>query len=51
MGIASRDLKKTTEYAKKYNIPIIFNSYEDLIKSPKIDIIYNPLPVIISLIN
>ena len=45
MGVASRDLKKSTQYAKKYDIPLIFNSYEDLIKSSKIDIIYNPLPV------
>lgn len=43
-GIASRDPKRSAEAAKSWGIPKFFNSYEELIASPEIDLIYNPLP-------
>lgn len=44
VAVAARDKKKATQYAEKYGIPKVFDSYEDLIQSKDIDAIYNPLP-------
>ena len=43
-AVAGRDPKRTAAYAKKHSIPIIHNSYQDLLDDPSIDAIYNPLP-------
>jgi predicted dehydrogenase len=43
-AIASRDLAKAKSYAKKWDFPVAYGSYEELLKDPKIDLIYNPLP-------
>ncbi|KAF1913832.1 hypothetical protein BDU57DRAFT_558780 [Ampelomyces quisqualis] len=43
-AVAARDVKKAQAYAKKYNIPIVHKTYDDLIADPAIDCIYNPLP-------
>ncbi|KAH3910813.1 hypothetical protein HBI56_004410 [Parastagonospora nodorum] len=43
-AVAARDGKKAQAYAKKYGIPIVHKSYDDLINDPSIDCIYNPLP-------
>ncbi len=43
-GIASRDPQKSAEAAKTWNIAHSFPTYEALIASPEIDVVYNPLP-------
>ena len=43
-GIAARDINRALSYAKKFKIPNVFETYEDLINDPNIDAIYNPLP-------
>ncbi len=43
-AIASRDLKKAQSAAHQLGIPQAYGSYEDLLKDPAIDAIYNPLP-------
>jgi predicted dehydrogenase len=43
-AIASRDLKKAQVFAKKWDFSTAYGSYEELIKDPKVDLIYNPLP-------
>jgi len=43
-AIASRDLEKAQNYAKKWGFAKAYGSYEDLIKDPEVDFIYNPLP-------
>ena len=39
-AIASRDLEKARQKARLWNVPEAYGSYEDLINSPKIDIVY-----------
>ncbi|AEJ18594.1 Gfo/Idh/MocA family protein [Gracilinema caldarium] len=43
-AIASRDLQKSQDYAKKWGFAKAYGSYEDLLKDSEIDFIYNPLP-------
>jgi predicted dehydrogenase len=43
-AVAGRDPQRTAAYAKKHGIPIIHNSYQDLLDDPSIDAIYLPLP-------
>ncbi len=43
-GVASRDIVKAKEYAKDWQIPHAYGSYEELLADDKIDVIYNPLP-------
>ncbi|KAF1958755.1 oxidoreductase domain-containing protein [Byssothecium circinans] len=43
-AVAARDPKKAETFAKKYGIPIVHKTYDDLIADPSIDCIYNPLP-------
>src|SRR5712664_4016189 len=43
-AIASRDLKKAEEAAKKLGIPKAYGSYEELLADTGIEAIYNPLP-------
>jgi len=44
MAIASRSQDKATAYAKEWNIPKAYGSYDALLSDPDIDVIYNPLP-------
>ncbi|HEV1287013.1 MAG TPA: Gfo/Idh/MocA family oxidoreductase [Bryobacteraceae bacterium] len=44
VAIASRDLSKARAAAKQLGIPQAYGSYEELLKDPSIDAIYNPLP-------
>ena len=43
-AIASRDLNKARAAAEQLGIPQAYGSYEELLKDPSIDAIYNPLP-------
>jgi predicted dehydrogenase len=43
-AIASRDLHKAEEIAKKLGIEKAYGSYEELLADPQIDAVYNPLP-------
>src|ERR1700693_4148806 len=43
-AIASRDLKKAKEAARKLGIPKAYGSYEELLADTEIEAIYNPLP-------
>ena len=43
-AVAGRDPQRTAAYAKKHNIPIFHNSYQDLLEDPSIDAVYNALP-------
>uniref|UniRef100_A0A7C3EKN2 Gfo/Idh/MocA family oxidoreductase n=1 Tax=Gracilinema caldarium TaxID=215591 RepID=A0A7C3EKN2_9SPIR len=43
-AIASRDLQKSKDYAKKWGFAKAYGSYEDLLRDPEVDFIYNPLP-------
>lgn len=43
-AIASRDLAKAQDTARKLNIPKAYGSYEEVLRDPDIDAIYNPLP-------
>ncbi|HEX9060125.1 MAG TPA: Gfo/Idh/MocA family oxidoreductase [Clostridia bacterium] len=43
-GIASRHSENAVTYSEKYNIPNVFESYEDLLASNEIDFVYIALP-------
>src|ERR1700761_8655846 len=43
-AIASRDLQKAQQVARALNIPKAYGSYEELLRDPQIEAIYNPLP-------
>jgi len=43
-AIASRDRKKGEEAARALGIPKVYGSYEELLRDPEIEAIYNPLP-------
>jgi len=44
VAVASRSIEKAEAYAKQWNIPRAFGSYEAMLADPDIDVIYNPLP-------
>ena len=43
-AVASREWTRANEWAKEHGIPRAFGSYEDMIASGEVDIVYNPLP-------
>jgi D-xylose 1-dehydrogenase (NADP+, D-xylono-1,5-lactone-forming) len=43
-GVASRDLDRAQQYAREWDIPRAFGSYEALLADPAIDAVYIPLP-------
>ena len=43
-AVASRDAAKARKYAKTWNFPVSYGSYEELLVDPKIDFVYIPLP-------
>src|SRR6202022_95239 len=43
-AIASRDKSKAEEAAKSLGIPKAYGSYEELLRDPEVEAIYNPLP-------
>ncbi|RMG98840.1 MAG: gfo/Idh/MocA family oxidoreductase [Chloroflexi bacterium] len=44
VAVASRQRETAESYATKWNIPHAFGSYEELLASDEVDVIYNPLP-------
>ena len=44
VAIASRDTSKAEKAAKELGIPQAYGSYEELLASPEIEAVYNPLP-------
>ncbi|MDC7124282.1 MAG: Gfo/Idh/MocA family oxidoreductase [Spirochaetales bacterium] len=43
-AVASRNIEKAKSFAQKWNIPVFYGSYQELLNDPDIDFIYNPLP-------
>ncbi|KAK4453993.1 hypothetical protein QBC34DRAFT_393965 [Podospora aff. communis PSN243] len=43
-AVAARDRAKAEKFAKKHKIPIVFDSYQELIDSDQVDAVYLPLP-------
>src|ERR1051325_5025384 len=43
-AIASRDLTRAQATARELGIPKAYGSYEDLLRDPEIEAVYNPLP-------
>jgi D-xylose 1-dehydrogenase (NADP+, D-xylono-1,5-lactone-forming) len=43
-AIASRGYDRAAEWAKEHGIPRAFGSYEEMLVSGEVDVIYNPLP-------
>ena len=44
VAVASRTSEQAQAYAKEWNIPRAFGSYEALLADPDIDVIYHSLP-------
>ncbi|MEX1019165.1 MAG: Gfo/Idh/MocA family oxidoreductase [Litorilinea sp.] len=44
VAIAARDAVRARWFARRYAIPIVHNTYADLIHDPQVDLVYNPLP-------
>ena len=44
LAVASRDLTKAKEYARKFDIPRAYGSYEELLEDPEIQAVCIPLP-------
>ena len=43
-AIASRTLARADEWARAHNVQHAFGSYDDMLESGLVDIVYNPLP-------
>jgi D-xylose 1-dehydrogenase (NADP+, D-xylono-1,5-lactone-forming) len=43
-GVASRSKEKAEAYAREWDIPKTYGSYEEMLADPEIEVIYNPLP-------
>jgi len=43
-AVASRDINKAQAYAQKWEIPLAFGSYQDMLNSGEIDVVYISLP-------
>jgi predicted dehydrogenase len=44
VAVAARDRGRAAEFAAKYNIPNVHDSYEALLADPDVDVVYNPTP-------
>ena len=44
VAVSSRDRGKADAFAKKHNIPTVFDDYTSMLESDVIDAVYNPLP-------
>ena len=43
-AVASRDAAKAKKFAKTWNFPVSYGSYEELLADPNVDFVYIPLP-------
>ncbi|MCY3863733.1 MAG: Gfo/Idh/MocA family oxidoreductase [bacterium] len=43
-AVAARDPQRARDYADEHGIPLVFETYDDLLGSDEIDAAYNPLP-------
>lgn len=43
-AVASRSLERATAFAQKFNIPVAYGSYQELVSDPQIDLIYIASP-------
>jgi len=44
VAVASREIKKARKYAHKWDIPIAFGDYQEMLDSGDVDVVYNSLP-------
>lgn len=44
LAISSRSIEKAQEFAKEFNIPKAYGSYEEMVKDPGIDVVYIATP-------
>lgn len=44
-GVAARNKQRASLFAEEHGISAVYDSYESLIESDEIDLIYNPLPI------
>ena len=44
-GLAARNKDRAQAFAAKHGVETVYPSYEALITSPEIDLVYNPLPI------
>jgi predicted dehydrogenase len=44
VAVAARDRARAAEYAARYDIPKVHDSYEALLSDPEVDVVYNPTP-------
>ena len=44
-AVAARDRSRADEFAKRFGIARVYDSYDDVIADPELDVIYNPLPI------
>ncbi len=44
-GVAARDRQRASLFAEEHGVEEVFDSYESLIESDRIDLVYNPLPI------
>lgn len=44
VAVAARDVSKARAFAVKHGIPVVHESYQDLLDDPGVDAVYNPLP-------
>lgn len=45
VAVAARDVSKAQIFATTHDVPQVLRSYEDLISSPDVDMVYNALPI------
>jgi len=43
-AVASRDLDRARSWADRHGVPLAFGSYDDLLRSGQVDLVYIPLP-------
>ena len=44
-AVAARDRSRAESFAKQHGIETVYDSYDDVIHDPTLDVIYNPLPI------
>ncbi|MEL7539625.1 MAG: Gfo/Idh/MocA family oxidoreductase [Pseudomonadota bacterium] len=44
-AIAARDRDRAEAYAKQYGVETVLGSYDDVISDPRVNLVYNPLPI------